>query len=142
MNYHEKAVRDIKVATYYTSAVGNPDNDEGMYDIAAYHAQQGIEKEIKYILHDIFGADETEKRFRVHSIPSLISYVEEYGVVIPDEVKSIAYDVTEWEASSRYPGGAKTTRDEIQEAIGVFDELAQFVKEKVEAMDEIHSKDN
>ncbi len=61
MNYHEKAQRDLAVAKNYNSAKGNPDNDEGLYDIAAYHAQQAIEKELKYILHDIYGADEAER---------------------------------------------------------------------------------
>ena len=62
MNYHEKALRDIMVARHYNSAIGNPNNDEGLYDIAAYHTQQAIEKELKHVLHDLFKADETERQ--------------------------------------------------------------------------------
>ena len=132
MNYHEKALCDITAARHFNSAVGNPNNDEGLYDIAAYHAQQAIEKELKYILHDIFGADDTLRKFKTHFIPDLVSQVEEYNFSVPDDVKDIAYDITEWEASTRYPGGGTSDRNEIAEAIHVFENLAKYVEDVVE----------
>lgn len=133
MNYHEKAMRDLKVAKDYNSAIGNPDNDEGLYDIAAYHAQQAIEKELKYILHDIFDADETERKFRTHTLSALISQVEDYNVLVPDEVKAIAYDVTGWEANTRYPGGATANRDEINNVIQIFERFSKYIANNVVA---------
>ena len=141
MNYHEKALRDLAVAKNYNSAKGNPDNDEGLYDIAAYHAQQAIEKELKYILHDIYGADETERKFKTHGIPALIDQVEDYNVIVPDEVKAIAYDVTGWEASTRYPGGAASDREEINDAIKVYENFAKYVAENVNKKDNNGSDD-
>ena len=132
MNYHEKALRDLEVAKNYNSAQGNPSNDEGLYDIAAYHAQQAIEKELKHILHDVFGADETERKFKTHTIPALISQAEEYGVCVPDNVKAIAYDITAWEAKTRYPGGAKSNRDDINEAIQIYEEFSGYVKDNID----------
>ena len=132
MNYHEKGLRDIEVARHYNSAAGNPDNDEGLSDIAAYHAQQAIEKELKYVLHDLCGADETQRKFKTHTIPALISQVEEYNVNIPDDVKVIAFDLTEWEASTRYPGGAASNREEIADAIRAYEMLAKHIEENID----------
>ena len=52
---------DILTAKNNLSPVGNPTNDEYLYDISAYHAQQAVEKILKYILHDIYGVDDTQK---------------------------------------------------------------------------------
>ena len=132
MNYHEKALRDLAVAKNYNSAKGNPDNDEGLYDIAAYHVQQAFEKELKHILYDIYDADETERKFKTHMIPALISQVEEYDVTIPDDVKSIAYDITEWEANTRYPEGRTSDREEIKDAIRIYEDFSKYVEKEIE----------
>lgn len=59
----ERADADIQLAEKLLSSQWNPSNDELMYDMAAYHAQQGIEKLLKYILHDIYGMDEGSRKF-------------------------------------------------------------------------------
>ena len=48
MNYHDRAQAGIKIAKMLLDS--NSSNDEAFYDAAAYHAQQGIEKELKHIL--------------------------------------------------------------------------------------------
>ena len=42
---------DITTAKLNCYPVGNPSNDEFMYDISAYHTQQAVEKCLKYLLH-------------------------------------------------------------------------------------------
>ena len=76
MNYHDRAVADFNTAKVLMSPQGNPANDGAMYDNAAYHVQQAFEKELKYILHDLLGVDDTTRDFRTHSIPNLIAQVE------------------------------------------------------------------
>lgn len=44
----ERADADIQLAEKLLSSQWNPSNDELMYDMAAYHAQQGIEKLLKF----------------------------------------------------------------------------------------------
>lgn len=68
MNYHDRSEADIYAARILISPVGNPTYDEGIYDIAAYHVQQAIEKELKYLLHDIYGADDNSRSFRTHDL--------------------------------------------------------------------------
>ena len=129
MNYHDRAMADIFVAKSLMSPSGNPTNDEGIRDIATYHVQQGIEKEMKHILHDIKGVDDTTRSFKTHIIEDLIDQVEDNGITIPDYVKEIAYDLSSWEATSRYSESSIAVSQEINDAIMVYDRFAKFVKE-------------
>ncbi len=43
-----RAEADIRIARILLSPEGNPENDEMITDQAAYHAQQAIEKALKY----------------------------------------------------------------------------------------------
>ena len=128
MNYHDRAIADIFVAKSLMSPFGNPTNDEGIRDIAAYHVQQGIEKEMKHILHDIKGVDDTTRSFKTHVIEDLIDQVEDNGVSVPDYVKEIAYDLSSWEATSRYSESSIAVSQDINDAITVYERFAEYVK--------------
>ena len=128
MNYHDRARADILVAKSLMSPSGNPTNDEGIRDIAAYHVQQGIEKEMKHILHDLKGVDDTTRSFKTHVIEDLIDQVENNGVSVPDYVKEIAYDLSSWEATSRYSESGIAVSQDINDAITVYDRFSEFVK--------------
>ena len=130
MDYHERAVIDIEVAKHYSSPQGNPNNDEGYLDVAAYHVQQGIEKILKHVLRDILGMSDESRSFRTHDIDSLISQVEgTTDLLIPDDIKIIAADVTTWEAGTRYGSSQLVELEKIHDAIRVFEHLLELIDE-------------
>ena len=125
MNYHDKAEADIKTAKLLISPQGNPTNDELLYDNGAYHVQQAYEKELKHILHDLLGADDTAREFRTHNIADLINQIENSGYNIPDEIKEISHDLSNWEANTRYNSDILVELNEINNVIDLFDKLKE-----------------
>ena len=145
MNYHDRAMGDIKVAKLLLSPSGNPSNDEVLIDCAAYHTQQAVEKELKYILHDLLGVDDTTPAFKTHRIADIIVSIEEQGYQIPDSIKEIAHDLTEWESSSRYNSDIVAEHNEISSAIGKYDELvdtANSIENELEQIENDISNDD
>ncbi|MBR3107928.1 MAG: HEPN domain-containing protein [Clostridia bacterium] len=131
--YLNHADADITAACLLLSPVGNPTNDEYILDIAAYHVQQGIEKCLKYVLHDLSGADDSQKRFRTHNLLALIALTEEEtAYIVPQEIKNIAAMVTSWESSARYGSSPVAAKEQIASVIGLYDMLRtdalQFAK--------------
>ena len=124
--YLDLAKADISVAKILLEPKNNPTNDEMITDAAAYHVQQGIEKLLKYILHDLNGIDDSSKSFRTHSITSLISKVEdETNVKVPDELKMVSELLTSWESESRYGGDISATEKQIKNCINIFEEFIE-----------------
>lgn len=129
---------DITLAECGINPAINITNDEYLYDASAYHIQQAIEKSLKYILHNIYGEDDTTKKFKTHNISSLIimlnSYDSDFINNHPDIV-NIADEITKWEASSRYGESIVSTRNDIMEAIkyakNLYDEILDYNKDKV-----------
>ena len=138
MTLHDRALADIAVANQLLSPLGNPSGDEGIYDIASYHVQQSIEKELKYILVEECGTDENELKQIGHDIDILIDKVEsEVGIIISDALKLMAKEITEWEASSRYGSSIMSTIDDIDNAINEFELLKDYYQEFVETRNDI-----
>ena len=134
MNYHDRGAGDIFVAKTLLAPGGNPNGDESVYDIAAYHTQQGIEKELKHILHDILGDDENSHSFKTHNLPDLIGQVEAHGISVPEEIVDMAFDLNDWEAATRYSHGSVAKSEEISEAIEAYDRFVDYVKNDVEPL--------
>ena len=124
---------DIKTAKNNISPQINNTNDEYLYDIAAYHTQQAIEKELKYLLHDIYGEDNTTKKFKTHNISSLLLMLNNYE---PDFIKNhpdivnISDELTNWEASTRYGENLVATRDSINNALTYADALLKEIQSR------------
>ncbi|MCD7709106.1 MAG: HEPN domain-containing protein [Clostridiales bacterium] len=119
-----KADADINAAKLLLSLEGNPTNDEMLTDLAAYHAQQGIEKSLKYLLSTFGGIDETDKKFRTHQIPTLIALVKQYcQFEVPDELVNMAPKISSWEAKTRYDDSPIAYIDEINHAIKLYDSM-------------------
>lgn len=117
----ERADADIQLAEKLLSSQWNPSNNELMYDMAAYYAQQGIEKLLKYILHDIYGMDESSRKFRTHKIYDLISMLEEdYSYAVPDELVEMSIKITDWEAQSRYGDDIVAAREDVLQAVQIY----------------------
>lgn len=100
---------DIRAARMSISPVFNLTNDEIMYNIAAYHTQQAVEKCLKIILNQFYCVDENERRFKTHNIAGLLGMIEEFSaekeacpLSIPEVIYEMSADITTWEASSRY----------------------------------------
>ena len=124
----ERADADIRLAEKLCSSEWNPSNDEMMYDMAAYHAQQGIEKLLKHILHDIYGMDETSRKFRTHKIYDLISMLEEdYSYTVPDELTEMSIKITDWEAQSRYGDDIVARREDILRAVEIYQRIREHL---------------
>lgn len=128
-NYHDRAEGDIKTAKILISPISNPTNDEVINDNAAYHVQQAVEKELKYILHDILGEDDTTRKFKTHDIADIINQIEEKGYEISEDIKEIAYDLSEWETTSRYGTDIVASREEIINVIELYDVLVTNANE-------------
>lgn len=126
-----RIIADIEVAKRCCCSKNNPTNDEYFYDVAAYHAQQAVEKELKYILHDIYGMDNTSRKFRTHNISTLIVFLGNYE---PDFVKNhqglvdMMDIITDWEASCRYGESIVSTRKDIENAIVIADDLLDEIQ--------------
>ena len=115
---------DIKTARNNLSPIVNFTNDEMMYNIAAYHAQQATEKCIKIVLSQYYGLSENSRPFRTHNIADLIGMLEdcEEGgnkspIVIPEYIKVMSAEITVWEASVRYNDNIVILRDNIRKVI-------------------------
>lgn len=97
-------------------------------DMAAYHIQQAIEKSLKYYLHDIYGEDDTTRRFRTHDIATLIGRCEEYELSIDGDLKHLAEDITEWEACCRYDGDVAADKETAEKALTLAEELYEKIE--------------
>ena len=119
---------DIKVARFLLSPVGNPSNDEYMYNLAAYHAQQAVEKALKAYLRDVYGEDESKRTFKIHEMPELRRRLEdEYHHEVHPVIARNADLITSWEASSRYGHSLVRMRDKIETIIDAAECLAEDI---------------
>ena len=138
MTLHDRALSDIKVAKQLISPVGNPTGDEGIYDIAGYHVQQGIEKELKYILVEECQYQEGELKQIGHDIDALVDKVEnETNIVLSDTLKWMASEITNWEAGTRYGSSAVVLIEDINNAIEEFETLQVQYQDLVEAKNDV-----
>lgn len=82
--YNEKKIKEVK-------------------NTVAYHIQQASEKMIKIQIYRS-GITFNNSAVYIHNLPKLIAYAESIGImlVIPDEIRSNALTITDWEAGSRY----------------------------------------
>lgn len=127
-----RIIVDIAVAKDCLSPTKNLTNDEYFYDMAAYHTQQAIEKEIKYFLQNIYGMDGSERKFKIHNIAQLLLFLNEYDnhfLYEHQDLVHIADEVTKWEASCRYGEDLVASKKEIQNALSIACNLLDEIKE-------------
>lgn len=126
-NLLKRARTDIQIAKTLMSPAGNPTNDEMITDQAAYHIQQGIEKALKYQT-EISGVPYK----KIHNLAGLIGDVEQTGFVVSDELKAMAFQISDWEASSRYNDDFFVLRKDMEKAISLYEELEKQILERLE----------
>ena len=126
-NLLKRARTDIQIAKTLMTSDFNPTNDVMITDQAAYHIQQGLEKALKYQT-EISGSDYK----KIHNLIGLIYDVEKTGLEVSDELKAMAYQITDWEASSRYNDDFSVNQEDLLKAIRLYEELEKQILEKLE----------
>lgn len=135
-----RIIADIEVAKRCCYSKNNPTNDEYFYDVAAYHIQQAIEKELKYILHNVYGMDDTLRSYRTHNISTLMIFLEKYDtdfIQKHQDLVDMTDTITEWEASCRYGENIVSTRRDIEKAISIADHILK----EIQTLDRIDSRE-
>ena len=125
-NLLKRARSDIQIAKTLMTPAGNPTNDEMITDQAAYHIQQGIEKALKYQT-EISGIPYKKS----HNLIGLISDVEKTGFVVSNDLKAMAFQISDWEASSRYNDDFTVLREDMEKAINLYEELEEQILKRL-----------
>ena len=126
-NLLKRARTDIEIAKILMSPAGNPTNDEMITDQAAYHIQQGIEEALKYQT-EISGLPYK----KIHNLTGLIIDVENAGFAVSNELKAMAFQISDWEASSRYNDDFTVVKGDLERAIRLYEELEKRILEDLE----------
>lgn len=120
----ERAEADIHIAKLLLSPLGNPTNDEMITEQAAYHIQQAIEKAMKY---------QTERLGipykKIHNLSGLIADLEMNHFIVSVELKSKAYMISDWEASSRYNDDFFVLKKDLEDGIRLYEELKAQIEQ-------------
>lgn len=125
MNY-KKIGGDIKLARIILLPENNPTNDESMVDLASFHAQQAIEKILKYYLNNNYGIDETSKEFKIHDIEKLLLKIDEFDKNFKEsnvDLHEISVELTSWSVVSRYGKSYISNIKTIKSALDIADRL-------------------
>ena len=96
-------------------------NKKATKGIAAYHAQQAIEKILK---SEIYKADPciSPRKMYTHKIYDLCVIAEGYGIIVPKSIKNNAYKYSDWEAAGRYDLHFSVRTDSIEKALCLAEE--------------------
>lgn len=96
-------------------------NEKATKGIAAYHAQQAIEKILK---SEIYKADPciSPRKMYTHKIYDLCVIAEGYGIIVPKSIKNNAYKYSDWEAAGRYDLHFSVRTDSIEKALCLAEE--------------------
>jgi len=133
-----RVIADIEISKRCCRSENNPTNDEYFYDAAAYHIQQAIEKELKYILHNIYGMDDKLRSFRTHNISTLLLYLGRYNSdFVQNKCQSLiemSDTLTSWEASCRYGEDIVSTRRDIEKAITIAEDTLSKIQDLEKSM--------
>lgn len=96
-------------------------NEKATKGIAAYHAQQAIEKILK---SEIYKADPgiSPRKMYTHKIYDLCAIAESYGIEVPKGIKDNAYMYSDWEAAGRYDLHFSVRMDSVEKALRLAEE--------------------
>jgi len=121
------AMADIKTAYAALNAVKNKEgNEKATKGIAAYHAQQAIEKMIKSEIYRV-KPNINPRQIYTHNIFDLCTIAGKIGIHVPKEIISNAQMYTDWEAAGRYDLHFTVRVDSVEKAL----RLAQQWMEKL-----------
>ena len=103
-------------------------NEKATKAIAAYHAQQAIEKILKA---EIYRADPdiNPRKMYTHKIYDLCDIAQTYGIKIPKGINEKSYIYSDWEVAGRYDLHFTVRTDSIKKAL----QLAENWLDEIEA---------
>ena len=122
------AKADIHTAWSALNESGNQyKNRKALKGIAAYHAQQAIEKIIK---SEIYGVDPNvnPKKLYTHKIHDLCNIAAEYGIAVPKEITKNAGMYTDLETGGRYDLHFSVRADSVEKALKLAQEWIKNMK--------------
>lgn len=96
-------------------------NEKATKGIAAYHAQQAIEKILKSEIYKVDPSINPRKMY-THKIYDLCAIAESYGIEVPKGIKDNAYKYSDWEAAGRYDLHFSVRMDSIEKALRLVEE--------------------
>lgn len=126
-----RARTDIEISKLLLTDVGNPTHDEMFTDQAAYHAEQAIEKALKY-QSEMMGIPYKKNHFITNLLPPL----EEAGFHVSDELKMNLNSIIDWEVSSRYGDDFSVVKADIEKAIDLYEDLEADILQYMEKRSE------
>jgi len=115
----EKAAHDARTSELALS------ESPPIADVAAFHAQQAVEKLLKAYL--VFREDEFEK---IHDLEALADRCARYDAAFVDLRQRVA-PLTAYAVRFRYPGPVDPTVDQVRSALTVVREVETFVRRRI-----------
>lgn len=91
-------------------------NERATKGIAAYHAQQAIEKLIKAEIYRVYPEISPRKMY-THKLYDLCDIAESQGIKVPKGIKEKSYMYSDWEAAGRYDLHFTVRIDSIEKAL-------------------------
>lgn len=118
--------RSVAMLQQSKNALTRAQEDEAFLDVACFEAQQAIEFLIKAILMENGVAYS-----KSHDIRYLLSHLEEINFVFEkmDSLNLLSDTITDWEESSRYGKGVRTTVQTVQRVHNIYESMNEaFLK--------------
>lgn len=121
------AKADIRAAKSALEAVkAKEGNEKATKGIAAYHAQQAIEKILKSEIYKA-APDISSRKMYTHKIYDLCAIAESYGIKVPKGIKDNAYKYSDWEAAGRYDLHFSVRTDSVEKALRLAEEWLEEI---------------
>ena len=100
-------------------------SDEVQLDIAAYHAQQAVEKTLKFML-----AEHGIVYKKTHNILALLDQLDRAEIAYPDWLYHNAETLTGYADDTRYSDNLVATKRKLIELVGLADALLEEEKNR------------
>ena len=125
------AKADIRAAHLALESVrAKEGNEKAPKGIAAYHAQQAIEKIIKSEIYKV-NPDISPRKMYTHKIYDLCAIAKTNHIDVPKGIKEKSYMYSDWEAAGRYDLHFSVRIDSIEKALRLAENwLKQIEPEK------------
>ena len=119
---------DIRTSRSALEAVrAGEGNEKATKGVAAYHAQQAIEKILKAKIYRVNPGISPRKMY-THKIYDLCTIAEDNGIKVPREIRDKAYMYSDWEAAGRYDLHFSVRMDSIEKALCLAENWLREIK--------------
>lgn len=121
-NLLERADSDVHVAESLLGPIGNPTNNYLITNVAAFHAQQAIEKALKYKIQAV-GIPPID----THNLTELLHALEHNGIVFSPVLKTQAFVISSWENDYQFNDDFHAVKSDVEYAIQLYKELRKQI---------------